>query len=192
KAAVAVSKGEVMYRYCVTIGLLFIIGSIVSVTGSKSTAQQQADAILRSVNASDVGRTVKIIGLLGKPMTEPVAIKGHWIFDKGSKASSYVFRVTMVAGKQLDEPVDFNQCVVSLDAVRVTDDVSALGETWTCVAIELGQFRNITERNWRLFYDKDTKPGTWLRYGDGPFVSELLLAKRSLEREKDEKLHSDQ
>ncbi len=179
-----------MYRYCVTIGLLCIIGSIVSVTGSKSTAQQQADAILRSVNASDVGKTVKIIGRLGKPLTEPVAIKGHWLFDEGSKASSYVFRVTMVAGKQLDKPVHFNQRVVSLDAVRVTDDISTPGETWTCVAIELGQFRNITERNWRLFYD--TNPGTWLKYGDGPFVSELLLAKRSLEREKDERLNSDQ
>ena len=175
-------------RYYPPIGLLFIVFYLVVSHGGRSNAQ--TDDGLRTINATDLGTCVKIIGRLGKPMSEAVAIKGYWLFDRGTKASPYVFRVTTVAGKQLEKPVDFNQGVITLDSVRVSDDDSVLGETWTCVAIELGQFRNAKEKHWDLFYGKEAKRGSWLIYGDGPFVSELLLAKRSLEREKGERLPS--
>jgi len=175
-------------RSCRTIGLLLIISCLAITRVDNSTAQHQTNENLRTVNAADLGKSVKIIGRLGKPMSEAVAIEGVWLFDRGTKASPYVFHVTTVAGKPLETPVEFNQVVVTLDSVRVTDEDSSLGETWSCVAVELGQFRNVMEKHWDLFYDKKMARGSWIGYGEGPFVSELLIARRSLERREGKRL----
>ncbi len=132
------------------------------------------------VRAADLGRTVALIGRLGEPMTKVVEIKGHWE-DRGfTKASPFVFVVTAVAGRPLDPPAEFNRYVVSIDGEDMGDDDVMLNETWTCKAIELGRFRNVMEMNWELFYDAPVSPPSW---GEGPFVSELILCKRTLVRQ---------
>lgn len=175
-------------QHKVLVGLLLSAASISIFFGGNSTAEQQPSVPRTTVNATELGNSVELIGRLGIPMTEACDVTGRWILDHGTKASPYVFRVTAVAGKQLESPVEFNQAVVTLDWKRVTDEESMLGETWSCKAIELGQFRNVTEKHWDLFYDKDMRRGSSLKYGDGPFVSELLLAKRTLVRQKGERL----
>jgi hypothetical protein len=132
-----------------------------------------------TVRAADLGKTIALMGRLGKPMTEVVEIKGHWE-DRGfTKASRFVFVVSAVAGRPLDSSVEFNRYVVSIDGKAMTDGDVVLDETWTCKAIELGQFRNVMEANWELFYSAPVSPARW---GDGPFVSELVLCKRTLVR----------
>ena len=126
-----------------------------------------------------MGKTVQLIGRFGKPMTEVVEIKGHWE-DRGfTKPSRYVFVVTAVAGRPLDPPAEFNLWVVSIDGNAMDDSDVAVDETWTCRAIEVGRFRNIMEKNWQLFYDAPVSPPRW---GEGPFVSEIILCKRTLAR----------
>lgn len=159
-------------------GILFAMAGFLNFA-SDSIAQQPGRDKQQSVKAADLGETVQLIGRLGKPMTEVVEIAGHWEKRFFTQASRYVLVVTAVAGKSLDKPVEFNRFVVSLDGKDLDDDDAILNETWTCKAIELGRFRNVMEDNWELFYDAPAIPARW---GDGPFVSELILCKRTLVR----------
>lgn len=161
-----------------SIALLAVAGFVVYGTFD-SAAQPPSRQAQQTVRAADLGKTVQLIGRLGKPMTEVVEIEGHWE-DRGfTKASRYVFVVTAAAGRPLDPPAEFNRYVVSIDGNDMADSDAALGETWTCKAIELGRFRNVLENNWELFYDAPVAPARW---GEGPFVSEITLSKRTLVR----------
>lgn len=156
------------------------IAGLVAYAALNATAQQPSRQAQKTVQAADLGKTVQLIGRLGKPMTEIVEVNGHWE-DRGfdTKASRYVFVVTAVGGRLLDPPAEFNRYVVSLGGSEMADSDVALDETWTCKAIELGRFRNVMAKNWELFYEAPVAPPRW---GEGPFVSEIILSKRTLAR----------
>ena len=159
--------------------VLLAVAGLVTCGAFDSAAQQPGRQARQTVRAADLGKSVQVIGRLGKPMTEAVEIAGHWE-DRGfTKASRYVFVVTAVAGRPLDPPAEFNRYVVSMGGNEMDDGDVALDETWTCKAIELGRFRNVLAKNWELFYEAPVAPPAW---GDGPFVSELILSKRTLVR----------
>jgi hypothetical protein len=144
-----------------------------------SKAQNSNQQIIAEVKASELGKSAQLIGRLGKPMSNIVEVVGHWEERDSFKGSRFVFVVSRVDGKRLENAAEFYRAVVTLDGKEIGEDEVTLKQTWTCKAIELGSFRNVMEKNWELFYDAPVSPPSW---GDGPFVSELMLSKRTLAR----------
>ncbi len=131
----------------------------------------------QQVKASEIGRSVELVGRLGAPMATVVELDGRWESGDESKPTGMIFVVTSVNGIALTSKVTFNHIAVTVAG----DDSQRLqpkdGDKWHCrSAIEIGQFRNVMEKNWELFYDGPIAPPAW---GDGPFVSELILSSRN-------------
>lgn len=131
------------------------------------------------VRAEEIGKSVEIIGRLGEPMTNVVEIEGHWVHRGLTKSSPFVFNVTSVNNRKLDTPIEFGRSVVTFDAQSLEDREVSLEETWTCKAIERGEFRYAIADNWELFFERPVASASW---GDGPFVSDLVICKRTLQR----------
>ena len=81
---------------------LFAVAGLVGYGTLDSAAQQSGRQAQKTVRATDLGKTIELIGRLGKPMTEVVEIKGHWEDREFTKASRYVFVVKDVDGRPLD------------------------------------------------------------------------------------------
>ncbi len=130
----------------------------------------------QQINASEIGRSIDLVGRLGVPMATVVEIEGRWEYGDISKPSGLVFVVTSVNGSELDARVQFNEIGVSVMGDDSWLAKPTVGEKWHCrSALELGQFRSVMEKNWELFYDSPVAPPAW---GDGPFVSELIISNR--------------
>lgn len=133
--------------------------------------------IRQQVNASEIGRSVDLVGRLGVPMATVVEIEGRWESGDESKPSGMVLVVTSVNGIVLKTRVEFNEMAVTVVGDESQPLRPKVGDKWHCrSAIEVGQFRNVMEKNWELFYDAPVAPPAW---GDGPFVSELILSNRN-------------
>lgn len=162
----------------ISIAILILIFAIIRF-GSELAAEQSNNKKRSHVKAVDIGESVDIIGRLGEPMATVVDIEGHWEEGPRQKPSTLVFVVSSVSGKMLPAVVKFNDMAVSIRGKGVVDEKKSLNEVWRCKAIELGAFRNVPEKNWELFFESPVSPPAW---GDGPFVSDLILCKSTLRR----------
>lgn len=152
-------------------------------SGADSQAEPKEKKPVQSVAAADLGSSVHVIGRLGKPMTELITIEGHWEEKEYiAKGSQYFFRVTKVDDEALTPPVDFDPDIVEIiDDDAVGGKKVRLGENWSFQGMELGQFRYAVSNQWEAFYGA---PVGVANMGDGPFVSELVIAKKTLVRTK--------
>lgn len=159
------------------IGLwLLVLTLCVVVPGSLYLSAQEKESVKpKAVNAADIPKSVKIIGRLGKPMTEVIEIEGHWFVPHdGGKPANPEFVVTSVADKELEQPVVIYGRVDFGDSGPMDIKV---GETWKCKAIELGRFANVVPNNWVSDFVVSTPA-----LGGQQFVSELVIARKSLVR----------
>ncbi len=63
-----------------------------------------------TIHADDIGHTVTVLGRLGCPLHEMMAVRGTWIgpaYGEVKPSLTPRFRVTRINGKQLEKPVDF-------------------------------------------------------------------------------------
>jgi len=160
------------------LGLCFVF--IFLRDGADSQAEPKEKKAVQSVAAADIGNSVQVIGRLGKPMAEIIKLEGHWEEKEYiAKGSQYFFRVTKVDNEALASPVDFDPNIVEIiDDDAVGDKKVQLGENWSFQGMELGQYRYAVSSQ---FYGA-TVAQEFL--GDGPFVSELVIAKKTLVRTK--------
>jgi len=97
---------------------------------------------ITKVLASDIGKRVQIIGLLGHPLGKLVTLRGSWTFPRElEKDGQPTFAVTSVNGKKLNNPVKFRNsdfhCVVG----GLDDEIPQReGDTWEVRGCESGRF----------------------------------------------------
>ncbi len=139
-----------------------------------------ADAALQ-VRAQDIGKKVRIIGRLGKPMGERLKVKGEWREpSEVTKPNGLHFLVTHVDGTELAEPVEFPEDLVdvkllgdsNLSWIKWKKKQPVAGEVWEFRGYELGQFRYVN-LGWLEYEIRGGMPPQAPNWGNDSFISDL-------------------
>lgn len=105
-----------------------------------------------TINVDDIGKSVTLIGRLGKPLGTRMEIRGRWSTPEFPvKDDSPRFTVTHIDGKKIDKPVEFNigqiEAKIRDKAANPQDAIpnykewdSLEGQEWTMTAYETGYF----------------------------------------------------
>jgi hypothetical protein len=103
----------------------------------------------RAISVDEIGRSVELIGRLGKPLGTKMEIRGRWLLPTddmaGAKDSAPRLTVTEVDGKALARPVEFHIAQVRAmtaehaDALPTYEQRERLGgQEWSMIAYEKG------------------------------------------------------
>jgi hypothetical protein len=130
------------------------------ITGATRSQVIAAESPMKTVLAADIGKSVQIIGRLGRPLGELVTLRGSWRFpEKIMKDMAPSFRVLSVNGKQLKDPVEF---VANGFFYPVVSHVAEIpwdeGKVWEVRGYETGEFR-VTPREVARDTPEDPNPG---------------------------------
>jgi hypothetical protein len=112
----------------------------------ESRANGQTTDQSRLINVESIGRTVTLVGRLGKPLGTKATIEGTWSFPTEIvKDFSARFTVTRVDGKRLERPVEFNVAQLTVmtrnhqNALPAYEQQRSLaGQEWSMIAYETG------------------------------------------------------
>lgn len=103
------------------------------------------------IKASEIGKSVQIIGRLGRPLMEVISIRGHWV-DRPLRPAGLGFRVTQVNGENLDPPVTFDRPLVTFTNSRYPKTqegpVPTAGDVWELRGMETGRFHGLPTEFW--------------------------------------------
>jgi hypothetical protein len=146
----------------------------------RSQASGEERAPQQQISVEEIGKSVVLVGRLGVPLGEKMEISGYWHFPAkpNAKDSSIRFTVTIVNGKKLAQPVEFNHGQLDFsnrEHRNVIPDFKAHreldGQTWTLIAYETGSIQ-ITPDEYR---DKSPVfPVVGMPYYTRPFTSQLV------------------
>jgi hypothetical protein len=98
---------------------------------------------MQRVSVDEIGRTVQLVGRLGVPLGDAVEINGYWHFpsQRHEKDDSIRFTVTVVDGKTLNVPVEFNHGQVAFSDASHQSVIPEFGkhselesQVWTLIA----------------------------------------------------------
>ncbi len=143
----------------------------------------------QQVSVMEIGRSVTLMGQLGKPLGHSMEISGRWFnpdveFERVNKDNSARFRIESVDGKKLKEPIDYSiwqfRYMQTIDDERweikdLDRDSKLPGQVWTMIAYETGLF-TLDSRS-----EKDSPfPQVGMPYYYKPFTSELGACVRTI------------
>lgn len=108
--------------------------------GEANSEMTDSEPPMKTVLASDIGRRVQIIGLLGHPLGKLITIRGSWTFPREFlKDMEPKFTITSVNGNKLTKPVDFRHGDFHCLAEEIPEREGE-GEVWEVRGCESGRF----------------------------------------------------
>lgn len=134
------------------------------------------------VSVAEIGRTVTLVGRLGRPLGTMLSVRGTWRLPEGrSKDNSLSFIVSHVDGQKLESPVAFHINDMSVQDARGRNakpplDEHALldGETWTLRGYETGRVTRIPAEFWT-----ESRRSIPAMRGEPPFASQFVSFRQS-------------
>ena len=154
------------------------------------SAQDQAPArplrAVQRVAASEIGKSVEIVGTLGLPLGEVLTIRGEWSMHDLSgrrlsmKETWLMFIVFTINGKELEKPVEFREFLVSrIDSLAVEEAKPAVGEIWEMRGVELGRYHGVPpEAVTELYPGHRMRPAGRVNFGYGFYTDFRYISRR--------------
>lgn len=170
-----------------------LVGVVIPNEESVKQVDQASDKA-RRIDASKIGRSVTLIGRLGKPLAQTMQIMGTWVADKVPGAPPR-FSVRQVDGVKLDQPVVFykGQLFVTTKRLPIVagkeyfdayadyqKTASLIGEEWTIRAYETGYIGltpNESKAKKPVWPVTDTPP--WSRAFTSTIIANLISKKQT-------------
>ena len=158
---------------------IILLVVVVAAFGSNSSIRGQTKTAPREVNVSEIGRSVILVGRLGKPLGQKMKIRGRWA-KPNAQAKDYSPRFTVIEldGGKLDPPVEFNIAQITAlteehkQALPDRERYGLLdGQTWEMVAYETGRIGLIPDE---AHENAPVFPIVGRPYYTSPFTSELV------------------
>lgn len=109
-----------------------------------------------TIKASEIEKTVRLIGRLGHPLGTIITIRGEWVGPTRlyKDVSDWPkFRVDTVNGERLDEVVEISRGNV-VEFTRGPGHKPQVGETWEMKGSELGEYRGLPSEMYTDLYGK--------------------------------------
>jgi hypothetical protein len=127
-----------------------LVAGMVTMDSAKLAGEDQKPQ--STIRAEDIGLTVKVLGRLGCPLHEVMAVRGTWVeseADVSKPGTTLWFRVSQVNGKQLDRPVEFSQYDITVAEKLEVEAIPAKGEQWELRAYETWPVRDHPPEYWK-------------------------------------------
>lgn len=108
------------------------------------------DRKLTQIRAAEIGKTVEVVGLLGRPIGKVMRVEGEWLVldEPMAKERLVYFRAKMVDGIALTEPVLFEHRLMEPVQIegpvsRPTEDEIKSGDKCRLEGYEMGRFEGV-------------------------------------------------
>jgi hypothetical protein len=163
-----------MFRFSIrdALWLMLVAGTL-----CPNAASAQEQAVVLSID--DIGKTVTLVGSLGKPLGTMMEIKGIWRYP-GPRVKDDIMRfmVDHVDGNALETPVEFSAAqitAISKDGKQAIPNYEERrkldGVPWTLRAYETGRINIVPVDYWT---EKELKGVPAAPYWFRPFTPELV------------------
>lgn len=157
----------------IAFGLTLFVGIFASIAFIQSSR----------VNVCDLGRNVKLIGILGEPLGTAVKIKGKWHLPREpEKDSNIQFSVLSIDDRKLDMPLVFylRQLQITEDGIHELPlrNMELNGQEWTMIAYETGTLYVHGNFYPEATIEKDRDPNSVFTSTPMRYFNSQLIARR--------------